>query len=306
MRLSSPLAGWLSVAMIAMAPCAKAEPVSQEYLGLPVQGNLEIAAGKSLAADGAVLIVHGTAAHHGLEVIAALQQALKQRNVNSLAITLSLGLQKRSGMLDCALEQDHRHADASDEIVAWVEWLQKKGASRVTVVGHSRGGAQAVLAAVERPDVGIRSLVLAAPLYQTEAEIATRYQEAFAAPLQPLLAKALKAVEAGEGDTLMQVPGFLHCKPAKVTAAAFHDYYAPDPQHDVLHLLGEVAIPVHVVLAGDDKVMPSLKTAFEHAKAAKSLPANVEGTTVDGADHFFRDLFGDDLADQVAAFVTRP
>lgn len=295
----------LLLALVAAASGLRAETVSQEYLGLPVQGNLQVAAGKSLATDGALLIVHGTAAHHGMGVIAALQKALDQRGINSLAITLSLGMQKRSGMLDCALEQDHRHADASDEIVAWVEWLQKKGASRVSVLGHSRGGAQAALAAFERPDVGIRSLILAAPLYQTEQEIEQRYLEVFGSPLRPLLGKALKAVEAGEGDTLLQVPGFLHCKPAKVTAAAFHDYYAPDAQHDILRLLREIAVPVLVIVAGDDKIMPSLKPALEQSATSGSLPSGVAMAAIDGADHQFRDLFGEYFADRVAAFIAR-
>jgi pimeloyl-ACP methyl ester carboxylesterase len=281
----------------------RAETVHQEYLGLEVNGNFEIAAGRSLEKDGAVLIVHGSAAHHRLEVIAGLQQNLKARGMNSLAITLSLGLPKRSGMFDCALEHDHRHADAADEIIAWVEWLQKKGASRITLLGHSRGGNQAALAIVERADAGVAGLILAAPLLQTEAEIAARYAEAFGQPLAPLLASARKKIEDGEGDTLMDVPGFLHCRPAKVTAAAFHDYYAPDPQYDVLALLGQIGLPALLVLAGDDRVVPELAGAVAAARAAHRLPARLSIATVDGADHYFRDLFGDELADKVAAFV---
>jgi pimeloyl-ACP methyl ester carboxylesterase len=285
---------------------ALAAPVAQEYLGLEVGGNLELAAGKSLAADGAVLIVHGSAAHHRMETIAALQENLKARGINSLAITLSLGLQKRSGMFDCKLEHDHRHADASDEIIFWVEWLQKKGAGRVYLLGHSRGGAQAALAVVERADIGVRGLIAAAPLYQTDAEIDARYAASFGTALQPLLAQARKRVEAGEGDTLLDVPGFLHCKAAKVTAAAFHDYYAPDPQHDILRLLGEITIPTLTVVAGADEVVPGLGAALAVAAQSQRLPENAVVTKIDGADHMFRDLFGDELADRVAEFVRRP
>ena len=293
------------VAVAAPAQVVRAEPVAQEYLGLDVGGNLELAPGKSLAADGAVLIVHGSAAHHRMETIVALQGNLKTRGINSLAITLSLGLQKRSGMFDCKLEHDHRHADASDEIIAWVEWLQKKGARRVYLLGHSRGGAQAALAVVERADIGVRSLIAAAPLYQTDAAINARYTSGFGTPLLPLLTKARKLVEAGEGDTLMEVPGFLHCKPAKVTAAAFHDYYAPDPQHDVLKLLGEITIPSLTIVAGADEVVPALAGALAEAKSSQRLPESAAVATIEGADHFFRDLFGDELADRVAEFVRR-
>ena len=107
--------------LLAAVAQGRAEPVAHEYLGLEVGGNLELVDGKSLAADGVVLIVHGSAAHHRMEMIASLQGNFRQQGINSLAITLSLGLQKRAGMFECKLEHDHRHADASDEIVAWIE-----------------------------------------------------------------------------------------------------------------------------------------------------------------------------------------
>jgi pimeloyl-ACP methyl ester carboxylesterase len=308
-RFGRSLTLWLFAAMLAVMLAiqpAHAEPVSNEYLGLEVNGNLELAPGKTLRTDGAVLIVHGTLAHHRLEMIAALQNNLKQRGVNSLAITLSLGLNRRQGMFDCKLEHDHRHGDAADEIVSWVEWLQSKGASKITVLGHSRGGSQAALALVERGDVGVARLILAAPLLQSETELAARYQEEHGQTLAPLLAKARKHVEDGEGDTLLDVPGFLYCRPARVTAAAFHDYYEPDPQHNVLRLLEQINTPALLILAGDDRIVPSLAPAVKVVQGENRLGARTVVETIDGADHFFRDLFGDELADRVAAFVTKP
>ena len=284
----------------------RSEPVTTEYLGLDVTGNLELAPGKALATHGAVLIVHGSLAHHRMEVIAALQANLKARGLNSLAITLSLGINRRQGMFDCKLEHDHRHGDAADEIIAWVEWLQGRGATSVTVLGHSRGASQAALALVERADVGVGRLILAAPLYQGFAEIAERYQQEVGQPLAPLLTRARKMIEDGDGDTLLDVPGFLYCRPARVTAAAFHDYYAADPQQDVLKLMTEINTPTLIVLAGDDKVVPTLSAAVSEAQKVAWRGRRVSVMTVEGADHFFRDLFGEDLADHVAAFIGKP
>ena len=290
-------------AWVVSSACVSAEAVSQEYLGLEVNANLELAPDHTLAKDGAVVIVHGSGAHLGMETVVSLQRNLRTRGVNSLAITLSLGLPKRVGMMDCKLEQDHRHADAGDEIIAWVEWLQRKGASRVTLIGHSRGASQAALSIVERMDAGVASLVLAAPLHQSDAEIAARYEQSFGKPLAPVLAIARKHVEDGEGDVLMEVPGFMHCSPGKVTAAAFQDYYAPDPQYNVVNLLGQIHIPTMMVLAGDDKLMPELPAALEAARAAGKLPMQLEVASVEGADHFFRDLFNEELADLIADFL---
>ncbi len=300
-----PFVAFVAVAIIS-SPALRAEEARQEYLGLDVNGNIEIAPDKSLKQHGAVLIVHGTLAHHRMEIVTALQAGLKQRGINSLAITLSLGLNARKGMFDCGLEHDHRHADAADEIVAWVEWLQNQGAARVSVLGHSRGAAQAALALVERPDLGVHRLILAGPLMTSRPELAERYARDLGQPLSPLLEKSRELVEAGEGDTLIEVPGFFHCRPAKVTAAAFYDYYSPDPQHDALSLLQSIRTPSLVAVAGDDRIAPGVGAAAAGLLNSGNLPATVSVATIDGADHFFRDLYGDDLADKVAEFVVEP
>ena len=165
---------------------------------------------------------------------------------------------------------------------------------------------RAALALVERGDVGVTRLVLAAPLLQLESELAERYQGEHGQSLAPLLAKARKHVEDGEGDTLLDVPGFLYCRPARVTAAAFHDYYEPDPQHNVLRLLEQISTPTLLILAGDDRIVPGLALAVTAAQGGNKLGARTAIETVDGADHFFRDLFGDELADRAAAFAAKP
>lgn len=303
MRCCTRLIMFLSLLM-PLSGALHAEPVRQEYLGLEVVGNLELAPNRTLEQHGVVLIVHGTLAHHRTEIVERLQVNLKQHGVNSLAITLSLGLNARKGMFDCKLEHDHRHADASDEIVAWVEWLQKKGATRVSVLGHSRGAAQVALALVERADLGVGRLVLAAPLMPSTPDIAARYARDTGQPLQPLLDKAHALVESGDGDSLMDVPGFLYCRPAKVTAAAFHDYYAPDPHQNALTLAQGVGVPTLIVAAGGDKIAPGVPEAVTGMHKSGSLPKSVSLTTIADADHMFMDLFGDELADMVAAFIS--
>lgn len=280
---------------------AYAEDVTQEHLGLQLRGNLEVAPGKSLEKDGVALILHGTLAHHGMEIIRDLQTNLKQRGVSTLAVTLSLGLDQRTGMFDCALEHDHRHGDAVEELAAWIDWLEAKGARRIDLIGHSRGGAQAALFAVEEPGRLSGSLVLAAPLLDNTptAESAKRYAAQFATPLEPLLEKAREREESGDESTLLEVPGFLHCRDARVSAAAFLDYYA-SPRRPVPELLQEVKVPTLVVAAGGDEIVSGVGDALKGDGSG-----TVRISVVDGADHFFRDLYGEDLADEIAAFLRR-
>lgn len=281
---------------------ASAEDVVHEHLGLGLNGRLEVAPGKSLEKDGVALILHGTLAHHGMEIIRDLQANLKQRGINTLAVTLSLGLDQRSGMFDCTLEHDHRHSDAVEELNAWMDWLEARKAAWVDVVGHSRGGAQVALFAAEEPDRITGRVVLVAPALENASaeDVASRYEAQFGAPLAPILDEARKRMDTEDETKLLDVPGFLYCRNARVSPPAFLDYYAPS-RRPVPELLSRIEAPTLVVAAGGDEIVPGVVEALKSA----GLPDHVEVSEVDGADHFFRDLFGEDLADEIAAFLRR-
>ncbi len=292
------LCGIMLTALVSVG-MARAEPVSHEYLGLTVVGNLELAANKTLKEHGAVVLVHDTLAHHTDATIVKLQTALVGKGLNSVAISLSLGMNQRKGAFDCSHEHDHRHGDASDEIVAWVEWLQRQGTSRVSIVGHGRGATQAALSAAERQDMGLSRLVLAHPPSVTPQVMGARYQQQFGQPLSPVLDQARKLVEDGEGDTLLNVPGFLTCTKARTTAAAFVDYYGGDNRQDIVSLLPELKQPTLVVVAGQD---PTSKD-FEKTLSPFAVSGKVIQQTVTSADAGFTGGSGEQLAELIANFV---
>jgi len=284
--------------MLWHAPAASEEVVIEEA-GLDLIGNLELANGKTLKADGAALITHGTLGHHGMEIIATWQKGLRQRGVNSLAITLSLGLDNRRGFYDCALEHDHRHSDGVTEIGAWVAWLKTQGAPHVALVGHSRGANQTALYASGAPDAIVERVALIAPPAATREEMAAQYRAAFKSELAPLLEQARQLVERDEGETALEGVGFLSCPAARVTAGAFLDYYDNDAARDTPALLAKLPRPVLVLVGDADTVVPGLAAAMR----ARPVPANVTFEIIPGADHFFRDLAADDLADRLAPFL---
>ncbi len=280
---------------------AHAEEVVTEHQGLDVLGNLEIAPGRSLKSDGVVLLVHDTLAHHRMEVISAQQDLLKERGINSLAITLSLGLDQRRGMYDCAIEQDHRHDDALDEIDTWVAWLKEKGAVGITLGGHGRGAAQAALYAERKNEKAIRRLVLIGPLAQTFDSAEAEYQMRYRRPLRDVLGQAEKFVSQDSADELLEGTGFLECPTPKVTAGAFSDYYSASPRFFTPSLLAGLKIPALVVVGDQDR------SAAEVMAAIESQPSkNATLSVVAGADHYFSDLFADQLADSIRDFVRKP
>jgi pimeloyl-ACP methyl ester carboxylesterase len=296
--------GWRPVALaglmlLAVAASARAEQVAHEYLGLTVIGNLELAPAKSLQEQGAVLLVHDTLGHHTDATMSRLQAALTAKGVNSVAISLSLGLNQRKAAFDCTKEHDHRHGDASDEIVAWVEWLQAKGARRVSIVGHGRGAAQAALSVIERSDLAVHRLILANPSMMNSLAAAQRFLQQYGQPLAPVLEQARKLVEDGDGDTLQTVPGFLSCRDARTTAAAFVDYYGGDNRQDIIALLPELKQRTLLVVAGADAV----NQEFEKTLSISTLTPNLTRQTLTTADAGFSGSAASQLADLVVVFA---
>jgi pimeloyl-ACP methyl ester carboxylesterase len=285
------------------APSAVAEEVSTRYRGLTLLGNLELVDGRG-PEDGVAMIVHGLLAHDRMEIVADLQKNLKSRGVSSLAITLSLGQSARTGMFDCGTLHTHRPYDSLDEIDAWIGWLKNNGATDVVLIGHSQGGNQVAVYGVERRDPSVSGLVLLAPATFDFQRVADAYKARYEAELPPLLDKARAFVQAGQGVERLEGVGFLSCPNATVTAESFAGWYSPSPLRDTPTILPRVPVRTLVVVAGNDDVVPDLaEAAVPLARpAARNRPA-ITVRVVEGADHFFRDLYNEDAADVIADWI---
>ncbi len=295
---------WLLGLTVLLALAGAARAAEQE-LELSVAGRTTLATLRTPDAmtpdTPLVVMTHGTLAHKDMEVIQGLAKALEQRGIASLAHTLSLGADRRKGMYDCAVRHDYVVEDAIAEIGAWV--ARAKGVSRlVFAFGHSRGGNQVAryLAASETPAVA--GAVLLAPVTaKAEADLRAAYAATYGKPLEPFLELATKAVAGGRGAQWMDVPGFIYCRNAVVTARAFASFYAADAGQDTAGLVARVKLPVLVLAATKDSVVPDVAAAF--APLAGSSGGRVQLDKIEDADHFFRDLFAEDVADRIAEFI---
>lgn len=222
------------------------EDVSLQHDGLALNGRLVVADGNALT-DGVVLITHGTLAHNGMEIIQAMQAALSERGHNSLAITLSLGLDNRTGMYDCKVPHTHKHTDALDEIGLWLSWLKGQGVENITLMGHSHGGNQTAWFAAERPDPMVKKVALIAPQTWDEQGQAASYERGYGVPLSQRLDQARQLVGAGKGQEIISDIGFIYCPGANASAEAFVSYYEPDPRMHTPNLIPEIKVPVLVV-----------------------------------------------------------
>ena len=145
------------------------------------------------------------------------------------------------------------------------------------------------MAEADRPAIAVP--VLLAPMTWDAAKAAAAYGAGSGALLADYLTRA------AAGEELVDVP-FLHCERATVSAASFASYYADDPRFDTPALLPRIAKPVLVVAGSEDEVVADLGR-----RLATIDQANVATLTVEGADHFFLDLYAEEVADAVAAFT---
>lgn len=267
--------------------------------GQTLAANLELADGKTVE-DGVVLLTHGTLAHNQMEIIAALQAALKDRDISSLAPTLSLGVSKRTGMYDCKVTHTHKHSDAMTEIGLWLNWLKAQGAGDVVLAGHSRGGNQTAWFAAREPDPVVSKVVLIAPATWDAAKAADGFAKRHGRPLADVMAEAEALINAGKGDQVLKGAGLLYCPGSDVTAASFEDYYRVDERFHTPNLMPTIGKPTLVVVGSEDNVVEGLIEATQPLADA----GTVELVVIEGADHFFLDFYAEDLADTVEAFIS--
>lgn len=286
------------VAFFVFGRTSAADEVNTTLDGLTL--NAELEATNAWPTGPVVLLTNGTLAHRGMEIISGLQAVLAERGLSSLAINLSLGIDDRpAAMYDCSTPHTHEHTDAVNEITTWVGWLKDQGVQRIALLGHSRGGNQAARYAAGQPDPAVGQLVLIAPQTWDEDYAAKDYAQRYETPLQPVLAQAQALVSAGKGGELMGPIGFIYCKDTRASADAVVSYYMPDPDMDTPQLLPRIGIPVTVFAGTEDKVVAGLIEKTEPLADGEKI----ELVVLDGADHFFRDLYSEEIADALAERV---
>lgn len=278
-----------------------AEEVRIAYNGLTLNAELSLADGANLG-DGVVLVVHGTLAHNAMETISGLSAVMNERGLATLAINLSLGVDDRHGMYDCATPHRHAHMDALGEIDAWMTWLQDQGAGSVSLFGHSRGGNQAARYAAEKGHPLLRDVTLLAPATWDAERAAEAYEKSHGAPLSVMLKKAEDRIAAGKGSDFLDGAGLLYCPSGSdVTADSFAAYYRADPRFNTPDILTEISVPVLVIAGSEDTVVRNLANSV----APMADGVRLTFATVDGADHFFLDLYAEDVVDFMEELFNR-
>lgn len=281
----------------ALSFAATAEEIKQKLNGLTVNANLVLAEGKTLN-DEIVLFTHGTLTHNGREPYGAIQELLAEAGISSIAPNLSFDVNDRKGEHDCNVLHTHQHDDAMVEIGFWLDWLKKQGTSEVVLMGHSRGGNQTAWYSVENDSDLIKKVVLIAPATWSQQAEEKGYKKSYGVELPGLLKSAQKLVDEGKGESQLTKTNFIYCKEANVTAEAFVSYYRNDERMDTPTLLKKAVKPTLVIIGSADKVVADLTDKMEQVDNAM-----VSTYIVEDSDHFFLDLFTEELVEEAVTFI---
>ena len=260
--------------------------------------------------DVAVILLHGTLAHNRMEIITTISSLLSEDyDIPVLAPNLSLNNIDRMGdaiqksskgyarLTACDIEHTYTYIDGANEISQWVEYLAKEGFERIIVGGHSRGGRQASAYLAEYPRVtSVKGGVLIASGMSRNEQNYENYKKDTGVDLGPLLSKASTA----SPNQFIDVPKFIYCDNPRVTAAAFVSEYTNDASHSApLNIAKVTDVTVLAIGGTEDTTVSDLEGDF----ADLADQPNLRIEMIDGADHFFRDLYADDVALLIAEMI---
>ena len=293
------LVKWVVVAWVLVigAERAIADEVTILHQGITLNGERVLAEGKQMS-DGILLLTHGTLAHNKMEIIATLQELLAENEISTLAINLSLGVDNRHGSYECSVPHKHQHTDAVDEMAAWLEWLEQQGVKQIDVMGHSRGGNQVAWLLAEQDRASIRKGVLLAPATWSEEKATKGYQKRYNKPLSEIYERATALVAAGKPSQMMGPMGFIYCAESQATAEAVVSYYRPDSRKNTPDLLPKIGKPLLVIEGTEDSVVGRIAE-----QATEQDRARFQFVMVEGAGHFFRDLYLEEVAEEVVEWL---
>ncbi len=239
----------------------------------------------------ALLLVHGTGANfYASSLLDAVAEHFVARGAAALLVNTrgrdilyTAGTSAGPRRLGAACE---RVDDCRLDIAAWLGWLAERSYRRVGLVGHSLGAIKGVYALAQPDAPQVTCLCAISP-----ARLSHDYfcASPAAAEFRATLARAGQLVEAGHGETLMEVQFPI---PYVVTAAGYLDKYGPGERFNVLTYVGRLRLPTLFVFGSSEvQAQVPFRGLPEAIEAAAGDPAApnplVQVAVVAGGDHVY-------------------
>lgn len=279
------------LASLVLSSWVSAEPVQIRHDGLRLNANYE---NDDAAHEKPVMVIlHGTWMHHDTELPTYLQDLATYEGYSSLNLSLSLGIDDRKSFMNCeTMPVVGSHQQAVEELKAWFDWLGTQGHTKFVLIAHSRGGAQASLFYQTYHYPGLERLALIAPATYEQARVTKSFENRYGKSLAEQVSLFQGLDNQVEPITEAAV---LYCTFAKVSAEAFLSYYLPTPNKHTPSLIAKIDIPTQIFLGSEDPLSDRL---MEYQSEFINNPL-ISTHLIEGADHFFRDLYSDELFEAI-------
>lgn len=257
--------------------------------GIAQKVRLESPAGNTMIADylagkndkNPVLILHGFLQTHNFSTVSRLATALNEYGYTVLSPSLSLGISNRKQSLSC--EAVHTHSMDSDaaELGQWIQWLYKKTAKPVTLIGHSAGGPTMLKYMEDSRASLVGQTILISLSYYASGPVANETAEH---------AKiARKAIRQG-ADPLYSY-ALSYCKSYPTSASTFLSYYDWD-RKKVSSVVKAFNDKITIIIGTGDKRIDDDWLNLLQNQDTHVIP-------VEGANHFFDQAHEFDLLDAI-------
>ena len=140
-------------------------------------------------------------------------------------------------------------------------------------------------------DMLIHSIFLIAPISDTFKDTRKIYKKKYNIDISKL---------HHQKNQMLKI-NFLNCDNAKVSSQTFLNYYDLKRHHGLIKNLKSADKEVYIITASEDSFVPN---TYKRVKEIVKDKKNIKLIMIDDADHFFRDLYFDDLMDVLLEATT--
>ncbi len=242
------------------------------------------------------LILHGTRGYKDMEIITSLSNRLYEEGFDTLSINLSYGINNReSTFLSCDIKHQHNEHESINEIITWYNYLLDKGYQEINFIGHSRGAFNIVQSLALLGNHKKITSYLLAPVIDTYEGTKAFYENELKIPYETIINSNEKFFISDKYSLI----NFLYCENVVVSSDTFRSYLDLSKKENhypftfgILDLIENIDSRITIISGTDDEILQdSYKKFYTFDKP------NIQFFTVEGGDHFFRDLYLDEVID---------
>ena len=245
--------------------------------------------------DTIFILVHGTRGYKDMEIIKSLSQKIYDYGYSSLSINLSYDIDNRaSEFLSCDRVHTHNEHTSIDEIVSWYRYLENQDYKNIYFIGHSRGAFNVIQAMAIINNKNIKAYLLA-PVIDTYLGTKNYYDQEHNLPYETLINNKDEFIISDRYPSI----NFLFCENARVSSSTFRSYLDLSKNQtlypftfSIVDLLKDTNSMVTIFSGTDDEILLD-----SYKKLNQINQPNISHIIIDEADHFFRDIYLDDVID---------